>query len=89
MKGIHCQGCPINIHTEYGEKISDYGCLPCFSDVLKWYQDTGKVWACHEMNTKPCTGFLKICKEKGIKISIDKNTKLITESMTLEQIYKK
>ncbi len=83
----HCTGCPIDIHTEEGDLISNYGCLPCFADVLKWYQETGKVWACHENNFKPCVGFLKLCKEKGIKISVNKHTKLITEDDSLEYIY--
>jgi hypothetical protein len=83
----HCHGCPINIHTEYGEKISNYGCLPCYADVIKWYKETKKVWACHENPTKPCVGFLKLAKEKGEKVIVNKNTVLITEQTTLDEIY--
>ncbi len=83
----HCDGCPIDIHTEQGEIISNYGCLASFKEALTWYQDTGKVWACHEQPDKPCIGFLQLCKEKNIPISVNKNTILITEQTTLEQIY--
>lgn len=83
----HCCGCPINIHTEEGETISNYGCLPCYGDVIKWYKETGKVWACHEQPSKPCFGFLKLAKEKGERITVNKGTELITEQMTLEEIY--
>lgn len=89
MKTKQCEGCPILIHTDYGEQVSSYGCLPCYADVLKWYQETGKIWACHENPEKPCTGFLKLAKSKGLKISVNKDTKLITESMDLEEIYRK
>jgi hypothetical protein len=87
MKNKHCNGCPINIHTEEGEIVSNYGCLPCYADVIKWYNDTGKVWACHEQPDKPCIGFLKLAKQKGIIVSVNKNTKLITDGMTIKEIY--
>ncbi len=87
MKLIHCEGCPIDIHTEKGEEISNYGCLPCYADAIKWYKETGKVWACHEHSTKPCIGFLLLAKEKGEKVSVNKKTILITEKTTLEEIY--
>lgn len=87
MKAKHCNGCPILIHTLQGEIVSNYGCLPCYSEVLKWYKDTGKVWACHENPTKPCTGFLKSAKKKGENVVVTKDTMLITELMTIEEIY--
>lgn len=83
----HCDGCPIDIHTEYGEQVSNYGCLPCYGDAIKWYKETGKFWSCHEDNTKPCIGFLKLAKEKGERISVNRNTILITEQDTIEDIY--
>lgn len=86
-KLIHCNGCPINIHTPEGEQISNYGCLPCYADAIKWYKETGKVWACHEQPTKPCIGFLKLAKKKGDKVVLTKTTQLITEGTTLQEIY--
>jgi hypothetical protein len=83
----HCDGCPVEIHTEKGEEISNYGCLPCYADALKWYNETGKVWACHEEPTKPCIGFLKRAKHYKVKVSVNRNTVLITDNMTLEEIY--
>lgn len=73
-KLIHCNGCPINIQSEEGELINSYGCLPCYADTIKWYKDTGKVWACHEDTSKPCIGFLKLAKSKGEKVSVNRNT---------------
>lgn len=86
-KLIHCNGCPVDIHTEKGEMANNYGCLPDYSQALKWYKDTGKVWSCHEDNTKPCIGFLKLAKKYGEKVSVNRNTVLITEQMPLEEIY--
>ncbi len=84
-----CYGCPINITTEHGEYANNVGCLPSYADIIKWYKETGKVWGCHETAGKtPCLGFLKIAKGYGEHISVNKNTILITESCTLEDIYK-
>ena len=86
--GKNCKGCPISDQpTELGEQISNYGCLPDFRDARKWYEETGKVWACHEQNTKPCRGFLNRMKINGQPIKITASTQLITESMSLEDIY--
>jgi hypothetical protein len=82
-----CNGCPINIISEEGENISNYGCLPCYSEAIKWYKDTGKVWACHENPAKPCLGFLTLAKKYGEKVSVNKDTVLINEQTTLEEIY--
>ncbi|MES2287298.1 MAG: hypothetical protein V4547_16520 [Bacteroidota bacterium] len=81
-----CKGCPINITTEQGEKNSEY-CLPSYGDAVKWFQETGKVWACHANPKKACDGFLIRAKYYGIEIPIDEKTVLITEQTTLEQIY--
>lgn len=85
-----CCGCPINITTEHGEYANNIGCLPSYCDILKWYKDTGKVWGCHETEGKtPCIGFLKVAKEYGVHISVNKDTVLIKESDTLDQIYER
>lgn len=84
-----CNGCPINITSEEGEQNNNYGCLADFNQAMKWHEDTGKVWACHEKPTTPCKGLLILAKEKGNPIKITKNTVLITESMTIEEIYEK
>ena len=78
-KLIHCDGCPIDIHTMKGDEISNHGCLPCYEEAINWYKESGKVWACHENTDKPCIGFLKLAKEKGERVSVNKNTVLITE----------
>ena len=61
------------------------GGLPCYADVIKWWRETGKVWACHSNPSRPCVGFLQLDKEKGLVVN--RNTVLITEGFTLEQIY--
>ena len=83
----HCNGCPVNIQSEEGATINDYSCLPCWADAIKWYKETGKVWACHENPKSPCIGFLKLAKQKGEHVSVNRNTILITENTTIEQIY--
>lgn len=82
-----CKCCPINITTEEGEMTANASCLPSYADALKWYQETGKVWACHSNPAKACSGFLIRAKYYGINISVNESTKLITESTTLEEIY--
>lgn len=82
-----CHGCPINITTEEGDVISSYGCLPAYADAIKWYKETGKVWACHEKPETPCKGFLIRAKYYNEKVSVNKDTILITEETTLEEIY--
>ena len=71
-------------HQE-GLKADLYGCLPSFSDVFKWHEDTGKLWACHDRPDQPCMGLITRLKEKGIEYDI--NSPLITEKSTLEDIY--
>lgn len=83
-----CKSCPINITTQEGEEADMYGCLPYYAKIMKWYEDTSKVWACHANNKKVCSGFIIRAKANGVKININENTKLITEDHTLEDIYK-
>lgn len=83
-----CKGCPINITTEEGDYANAIGCLPSYADVMKWYLDTGKVWACHEVPTSPCKGLLIINKQRNIPMSVNQNTILITDTQTLDEIYK-
>lgn len=82
-----CKSCPINITTHEGEMADFYGCLPSYGDAMKWYQETGKVWACHSNNKIPCQGFLIRANEYGIDIIVTPETELITEDHTLDQIY--
>ena len=82
-----CKGCPINITTEHGAQADSYGCLPSYSDIIKWYRETGKLWACHEKPTKVCTGFLIRAKANKESIKVNKNLPLITEQTTLAEIY--
>jgi hypothetical protein len=38
MKNKHCNGCPINIHTEEGETVSNYGLVKEKIEVKKVYE---------------------------------------------------
>jgi len=58
-----CNGCPMHITTEHGEEANNSGCLPSYSEAIKWYKETGKVWACHELENKACKGFIKKAKK--------------------------
>ena len=80
-----CNGCPILVTSEEGD-INGNTCLPSYSDVSKWYNETGKVWSCHEKNTQPCVGFISQSKKRGIELNL--KAELITEYSTLEEIYK-
>ena len=74
-----CNGCPMLIDHEEGEKLSNYGCMPDFPYVKEVYHKTGKVWSCHCDTSKPCTGFLRRMKYLGVSIGINKETILIDE----------
>jgi len=80
-----CKCCPIHPHSEEGMKADATGCLPSFYEMYKWQQETGKIWACHNNNKKPCSGFVGVLNEKGIDWNTNKG--FITESCTTEEIY--
>lgn len=80
-----CNGCPILPRSEEAEQILNYGCLTDWPEAKKWYLETGKTWACHSNPTKPCVGLLIRLKKENIPIKVNE---LITESMTLEDIYR-
>jgi len=80
-----CKSCPIEPYTEEGHRADSYGCLPSFAEMLKWQQDTGKIWACHSNPKKPCSGFIGVMNKDNIKWDLTKG--LITEDDTLETIY--
>ena len=82
----HCKNCPAACETDEAEFAINVGCLPDFFDMFKWYQETGKVWACHDKNLCQCQGFVEMAKDYK-KIDIPENTPLITEDHTLEEIY--
>jgi len=71
-----CNGCPCTI-TDESEMISNYGCLPHASDLIKMYLDGEGVWKCHSKN-QSCGGLLHTLKENGIEFNRNNNL-LITE----------
>ena len=81
-----CTSCPVHPWTEAGVLADSYGCLPSVYDMSKWQRETGKVWACHSNPKKPCSGFVGFMKENNVKYDLSK--RLITESCTIEEIYK-
>lgn len=67
--------------TEIAMMSTDLGCLPSLYEAKKWHDETGKVWVCHDNPKRPCEGLVKLG-------GIDPTGKpLITEGMTLEEIY--
>ena len=80
-----CTSCPVQPYTEEGMLADAYGCLPHYGDMLKWKDETGKVWACHSNPNKPCSGFTGVMDKQGIKWDLEDG--LITEQCTLEEIY--
>lgn len=81
----HCRDCPIMQETDISEYAVTVGCLPTYVDTIKWFNETGKLWACHCKPNEPCAGFLnRLIKEKR---TIDFSKELITEETTFEEIY--
>lgn len=58
-----CEGCPCAF-TETSEQAQNFGCLPTIQDLFR-IQKRGKNWACHEDDTRVCSGFAVFCKEEG------------------------
>jgi len=81
-----CIDCPIEVKSDTGDMVGNLGCLPTYSDAIEWFNDTGKVWACHANPKKYCAGLVNIAKRYGVDVPIE-NIELITEQHTLEDIY--
>lgn len=81
----HCRDCPVECVTEEAEKIVNYGCLTDLGQSKKWFEDTGRMWACHKTPTQPCAGLLNYLIKKGA--TIDFRKPLITEETTIDDIY--
>lgn len=82
---VKCKSCPMYPETEEGMIADSYGCLPSVSDALKWKEDTGKVWSCHENTKRTCGGIVRIMDKRGI--SIPEQAILITENTSIKEIY--
>lgn len=84
--GRECSDCPMATkkYSPGGEYGWNMGCLPGYEEASKWYAETGKSWACHANNRRPCGGFLNRSWVDGVEVSAGG---LITEDHSLEDIY--
>jgi hypothetical protein len=84
MKIQPCRDCPINPVTEDAMMAVNYGCLPMLCEALEWFNNTGRVWACHKYEAIPCGGVLKHLIEIGATIDFSKP--FITTATTSEEL---
>ncbi len=76
-----CGSCPFEFESESALWAQAGGCLPELYDVKKWYQDSGRIWACHSEPTTPCKGAIHNLRQIfNIRVKLDKNKPLITEN---------
>lgn len=84
IKIAKCRDCPILGRTEFAEMGVNYGCLPAPYDAIKWFRETGRVWACHSQQHKACGGVLEILMQAGL--TVDFSQPLLTMTTTEEEI---
>ncbi len=61
-----CEACPFE-ETEASVQAQNWACLPTPSEALTIKRETGKNWCCHEDESRPCAGFIAVCRELGIE----------------------
>jgi hypothetical protein len=65
-----CPACPFNEGmNEPGTIAQTYGCLPSGGDILQMKRDTGNNWACHDNDSKVCTGLCLHAKENNLDMT--------------------
>ena len=65
-----CPACPFNEGmNEEGTEAQFLGCLPSGGDILQMKRDTGNNWACHDHDSRVCTGLCLHAKEHGLDVS--------------------
>lgn len=57
-----CGACPFAF-TDESEYVQGLGCLPEPYDIKKMKEESGHNWACHEDETKICTGYVLHAKK--------------------------
>jgi hypothetical protein len=65
-----CSSCPFNEGmNEDGSRAQNLGCLPSGGDILQLKRETGNNWACHDEDSKVCTGLCLHAKENNFDMS--------------------
>jgi hypothetical protein len=71
-----CQACPFNIYSEEAMYANDMGCLPDYTLTLKYYEEEGLVWACHDKPDTACNGMINYFNKNKTK---DEYLKLLND----------
>lgn len=60
-----CSACPFSL-SEEAEQGVNYGCLPSVFEIMEIKKETGLNWACHDDETKICSGYVEYAAKKGL-----------------------
>lgn len=65
-----CTACPFNDGvTEEATEAQNLGCLPSSWDIMEMKRKSGHNWACHDDESRICTGFCHRAKEEGLSVT--------------------
>ena len=62
---VLCEGCPFAFGTIATEMAYNYACLPTVGEIREMKKG-GINWCCHDDPSRPCTGFVVDCHERGV-----------------------
>ena len=62
--------CPFNAtFVEAAAQAENYGCLPTGSEIVDLKRRSGQNWACHDDESKVCSGLCAVAKEEKLDLS--------------------
>lgn len=60
-----CSACPFSF-SDNAENLCNLGCLPSVFEIMQIKKETGLNWACHDDESKICSGYVEYAAKKGL-----------------------